>query len=154
DLRHAARHRRSGQPAHRGQEGERGHLFRLRRTRSLCAARNDRCAEEAARGGQSEIRRGGALSRRRPRLRVSAAPGLQQGRRRAALGTAVVAVPAEARQVVAPALTIRDFASADAEAVNRLAVAAFAPFALHYSDWPAMAANLAKMSALAASGEI
>jgi GNAT superfamily N-acetyltransferase len=55
---------------------------------------------------------------------------------------------------VASALTIRDFASADADAVNCLAVAAFAPFAPHYTDWPAMAANLAKMSALAASGEI
>ena len=50
--------------------------------------------------------------------------------------------------------TIRDFASGDAEAVNRLAVAAVAPFATHYSDWPAMAAHLAKMSVLADSGEI
>ena len=49
---------------------------------------------------------------------------------------------------------IRGFASGDSEAVNRLAVAAFAPFAPHYSDWPAMAVNLAKMSALADSGEI
>lgn len=47
-------------------------------------------------------------------------------------------------------LTIRDFA----DAVNCLAVAAFAPFASHYSDWPAMAANLAKMSALAENGEV
>jgi len=36
---------------------------------------------------------------------------------------------------------IRDFADSDADAVNRLAVAAFAPFATHYSDWTAMAAN-------------
>jgi hypothetical protein len=42
------------------------------------------------------------------------------------------------------ALTIRNFAGGDAEAVNRIAVAAFAPFAPHYNDWPAMAANLAK----------
>jgi len=49
---------------------------------------------------------------------------------------------------------IRDFRSADGEVVNRLAVTAFAPFAPHYSDWPAMAANLAKMSALAETGEI
>ena len=55
---------------------------------------------------------------------------------------------------MASALTIRDFASADAEAVNGLAVAAFAPLAPHYRDWPAMAASLAKMSALAASGEV
>ena len=50
--------------------------------------------------------------------------------------------------------TIRDFAAGDAEAINRLAVAAFEPFAQHYSDWRTMAANLAKMSALADSGEI
>lgn len=52
------------------------------------------------------------------------------------------------------ASTIRNFASADAEAVNRIAVAAFAPFAPHYNDWPAMAANFAKMSSLARSGEV
>lgn len=51
-------------------------------------------------------------------------------------------------------LTIRDFAVGDAEAVNRIAVAAFAPFAPHYSDWPALAANLAKMSMLSATGEV
>lgn len=50
--------------------------------------------------------------------------------------------------------TIRDFAAGDAEAINRLAVTAFAPFAQHYRDWPAMAVNLAKMSALAENGEI
>lgn len=52
------------------------------------------------------------------------------------------------------ALTIRDFAAADAEVVNRLAVAAFAPFAPHYDDWPALAANLAGMSGLADAGEV
>jgi len=49
---------------------------------------------------------------------------------------------------------IRDFAASDADAVNRLAVAAFAPFATHYSDWTAMAANLGRMSALSTTGEV
>ena len=56
--------------------------------------------------------------------------------------------------MIRSAPTLRNFASADAEAVNRIAVAAFAPFAPHYNDWPAMAANLAKMSALSATGEV
>jgi GNAT superfamily N-acetyltransferase len=54
----------------------------------------------------------------------------------------------------ATSLRIRNFGDSDAEAVNRLAVAAFTPFAQHYNDWPALAANLAKMSALSASGEV
>ena len=54
----------------------------------------------------------------------------------------------------ASALTIRNFAVADAETVNRIAVDAFAPFAPHYNDWPAMSANLAKMSGLSGSGEV
>ena len=49
---------------------------------------------------------------------------------------------------------IRDFSEADADKVNRLAVAAYAPFASHYSDWPAMAANLERMSSLSATAEI
>lgn len=49
---------------------------------------------------------------------------------------------------------IRGFAQADADAVNYLAVDAFAPLASHYSDWPAMAANLAKMSGLSATAEV
>jgi len=55
---------------------------------------------------------------------------------------------------VSPAPEIRDFAAADADEVNRLAVAAFTPFAPHYSDWPAMVANLAKMSELSATAEL
>jgi ribosomal protein S18 acetylase RimI-like enzyme len=55
---------------------------------------------------------------------------------------------------VSAALAIRDFTETDADAVNRLAVAAFAPFAPHYNDWPSMAANLAKMSALSATGDV
>ena len=52
------------------------------------------------------------------------------------------------------ALAIRDFVDADSDQVNRLAVAAYAPFAQYYSDWPAMSANLAKMSALSATAEL
>lgn len=52
------------------------------------------------------------------------------------------------------ALTLRDFRSADADHVNRLAPAAFAQFSSHYDNWPALAATLAKMSDLAAHGEI
>ena len=55
---------------------------------------------------------------------------------------------------MSPAPTIRDFVEADADEVNRLAVDAYAPFAPHYSDWPAMAASLAKMSTLSATAEI
>jgi ribosomal protein S18 acetylase RimI-like enzyme len=55
---------------------------------------------------------------------------------------------------VSSAPEIRNFASADADQVNRLAVAAFAPFAPHYNDWPAMAANLAKLSDLSATAEV
>lgn len=51
-------------------------------------------------------------------------------------------------------LTIRNFTSDDADAVDRIAVTAFAPFAPHYSDWAAIAANLARMSALAEHGQI
>jgi ribosomal protein S18 acetylase RimI-like enzyme len=55
---------------------------------------------------------------------------------------------------VSSAPVIRDFVEDDADKVNRLAVDAYAPFAAHYSDWPAMAANLARMSALSATAEI
>jgi ribosomal protein S18 acetylase RimI-like enzyme len=51
-------------------------------------------------------------------------------------------------------LQIRDFAAADAAPVNALAVAAFAPFAPHHNDWPAMAVSLAKMSELSATAEV
>ncbi len=47
-----------------------------------------------------------------------------------------------------------DYAANDAEAVNRLALAAFDQFKTEYSDWPAMAASVGSMSALAEQGEI
>jgi len=49
---------------------------------------------------------------------------------------------------------IRDFLEKDADAVNHLAVAAFAEFQTAYSDWTAMVANLSKMSTLTAVGEL
>jgi ribosomal protein S18 acetylase RimI-like enzyme len=49
---------------------------------------------------------------------------------------------------------IRNFLERDADAVNRLAVAAFDEFRTAYSDWTAMVANLSKMSTLAAVGEL
>jgi ribosomal protein S18 acetylase RimI-like enzyme len=49
---------------------------------------------------------------------------------------------------------IRDFFETEADAVNRVAVAAFEEFRTAYSDWTAMVANLARMSTLAAVGEL
>jgi GNAT superfamily N-acetyltransferase len=51
-------------------------------------------------------------------------------------------------------IRLRDYQSADAEDLNRIAVSAFEQFRDHYSDWPAMLAGLSKTSALTASGEI
>lgn len=49
---------------------------------------------------------------------------------------------------------LRDFQSADAEAIVRVALAAFAEFQLHYSDWPLFITHVAKMPELAKTGEI
>jgi GNAT superfamily N-acetyltransferase len=51
-------------------------------------------------------------------------------------------------------IRIRNYQHADAEDLNRIAVAAFDQFRSHYDDWPAMRAGLSKTSGLAASGEI
>ena len=51
-------------------------------------------------------------------------------------------------------LRLRDFRAADAPQVNRLALAAFEQFKSHYSDWPAMAASLGRMTTLAENGEL
>jgi ribosomal protein S18 acetylase RimI-like enzyme len=51
-------------------------------------------------------------------------------------------------------LRLRDFRAADAPQVNRVALAAFEQFKTHYSDWPAMAAALARTAMLAENGEI
>ncbi len=49
---------------------------------------------------------------------------------------------------------LRDYRTDDAEAVGRVALAAFAQFEQHYSDWPLFTANVAKMPLLAKAGEI
>jgi ribosomal protein S18 acetylase RimI-like enzyme len=51
-------------------------------------------------------------------------------------------------------LGVRDFIDADAEAIDRVALAAFQEFQAAYSDWPAMSATVSKMSTLATYGEI
>jgi GNAT superfamily N-acetyltransferase len=51
-------------------------------------------------------------------------------------------------------IRLRDYQDADAEDLNRIAVAAFDQFRDHYDDWPAMRAGLSKTSALGGSGEI
>jgi GNAT superfamily N-acetyltransferase len=51
-------------------------------------------------------------------------------------------------------IRLRDYESADAENLNRIAVSAFDQFRDHYGDWPAMLAGLSKTSALSASGEV
>ena len=50
--------------------------------------------------------------------------------------------------------TLRDFRAADAAEVDRVALAAFEQYRAHYTDWPAMAANVGRMSSLADQGEI
>jgi GNAT superfamily N-acetyltransferase len=51
-------------------------------------------------------------------------------------------------------IRLRDYESADAEDLNRIAVSAFDQFRDHYGDWPAMLAGLSKTSDLSASGEV
>ena len=49
---------------------------------------------------------------------------------------------------------IRDFREADAPALNDVALAAFMQFKDQYSDWPAMAEGLSRMSELAGISEV
>jgi ribosomal protein S18 acetylase RimI-like enzyme len=49
---------------------------------------------------------------------------------------------------------IRDYRESDTSALNAVALAAFAQFKDQYSDWPAMAAGVSRMSNLASTGEI
>lgn len=53
-----------------------------------------------------------------------------------------------------PSTVIRDFRATDAEAINCLAPAAFEEFSSKYSDWPALASILGRMSDLAQSDEM
>ena len=49
---------------------------------------------------------------------------------------------------------LRDYREDDAEAIVRVALAAFAQFEQDYSDWPMFTANVAKMPKLSENGEI
>lgn len=49
---------------------------------------------------------------------------------------------------------LRDYREGDAEAIVRVALAAFAQFEQDFSDWPLFNANVAKMPQLAKTGEI
>ena len=51
-------------------------------------------------------------------------------------------------------IRIRDYESADADDLNRIAVSAFDQFRENYEDWPTMLAGLSKTSALSATGEV
>lgn len=51
-------------------------------------------------------------------------------------------------------IRLRDYQEADAEDLNRIAVAAFDQFRDHYDDWPTMRAGLSNTSALGTSGEV
>ena len=49
---------------------------------------------------------------------------------------------------------LREFTGADAEAVNGVALAAFAQYSGAYADWPAFSAHIGGMASLAKDGEI
>jgi GNAT superfamily N-acetyltransferase len=49
---------------------------------------------------------------------------------------------------------LRDYRAADAAELGRVAVSAFEPYKSEYSDWPAMADRVSRMSELAGTGEI
>ena len=51
-------------------------------------------------------------------------------------------------------ILLREYEGADAEDVNRIAVAAFDQFRDHYGDWPAMLAGQSRTADLSASGEV
>jgi GNAT superfamily N-acetyltransferase len=56
--------------------------------------------------------------------------------------------------VLISSYALRSFRDGDAAQVNELALAAFDQFRLRYSDWPAMASAIGRMSVLADTGEI
>jgi ribosomal protein S18 acetylase RimI-like enzyme len=49
---------------------------------------------------------------------------------------------------------IRDYLPADRDAVNAVALAAFAQYAGDYQDWPTFSAGIARMADLAADGDL
>ena len=55
---------------------------------------------------------------------------------------------------MARSIRIRAFEPADAAAVNRVALAAFAQFRADYADWPRFSAGIGRMSDLAATADL
>lgn len=51
-------------------------------------------------------------------------------------------------------MKIRDFTDTDADAINRIAVAAFRQFSDQYDDWPAFVSGLQTFSRLSEAGEL
>ncbi|MBW8898513.1 MAG: GNAT family N-acetyltransferase, partial [Massilia sp.] len=51
-------------------------------------------------------------------------------------------------------IVIRGFLPADRDAVNAVALAAFAQYAGDYDDWPAFRAGIARMADLADDGDL
>lgn len=51
-------------------------------------------------------------------------------------------------------VTVRRFASADKDAVNAVARAAFAEYASHYADWPSFIEGIGRMADLAGDGDL
>ena len=51
-------------------------------------------------------------------------------------------------------IAIRDYRSADADAVNRIALTAFSDFKDDIGDWPSMARNVGNMAGIAGSAEL
>lgn len=49
---------------------------------------------------------------------------------------------------------VREFTEANTEAVNAVALAAFAQYSGAYTDWPAFSRNISSMVSLAKDGEI
>ncbi|MGH8454210.1 MAG: GNAT family N-acetyltransferase [Nevskiales bacterium] len=50
--------------------------------------------------------------------------------------------------------SLREFQSADAAAVNEVALAAFDELRHHYNDWPTFSRNIGNMASLAQTGEL
>jgi hypothetical protein len=51
-------------------------------------------------------------------------------------------------------VTLRDFQSADADTIDRIALAAFEEYRSAYSNWPAFSKNIGAMSSLATTAEM
>jgi ribosomal protein S18 acetylase RimI-like enzyme len=108
---------------------------------------------------KSSARRGGTPGRhlltsvRRPKVRALRGPSRTRvvARRNQAKRSAGARASAGAAVVER---VIRDFAAADAAAVNAVALAAFEQYRGEYQDWPAFSAFVGAMADLAESGEL